>query len=378
MKIVLLIRSLNYGGAERQLILLAKGLRERGHQVSVAVFYQALTGQKALENELSQSGIEQVCLNKRGRYDLVEFFVRLLLFLKRKKPDVLYSYMGGSNLFAGLTGWLTGRKLARRIVIGIRASELNYSDYGCAARVERCLEILFSRGADALISNSEAGLQAVRNDGISIPDMRVVPNGVNCELFFPDSEARKRERVNLGLGSDEVLVGTLARLDPMKGHEQFFQAAKLVSERLPAAKFLCVGGGSREYETKLRRIASELLPPKKLIWVDRRSDIRSVINALDILVSSSIYGEGFSNVIAEAMACAVPCVVTNAGDSAKIVADCGIVVGRGKIQELADAICWLALHDRSSLGQRACERVRANFDVQSMIQKTEEVLCLKA
>jgi glycosyltransferase involved in cell wall biosynthesis len=108
----------------------------------------------------------------------------------------------------------------------------------------------------------------------------------------------------------------------------------------------------------------------------RREDMPRVMAALDVLVSSSSYGEAFPNVLGEAMACEVPCVTTDVGDSSMIVADTGIVVAVDDMASLADGVLLLLempTKERRMLGQRARQRVEAEFSIQSVVARYESV-----
>src|SRR5215510_743162 len=94
MKIVFLARSLDYGGAERQLVIIAKGLRERGHSVTVALFYSG----GPLESELREAGIRLQPLYKTGRWDVLAFLIRLIRLIAHERPDVVHGYLGMPNI----------------------------------------------------------------------------------------------------------------------------------------------------------------------------------------------------------------------------------------------------------------------------------------
>ena len=126
--ILFLVRSLDRGGAERQLIVLAKGLASRGHAVSVAVFY----GGGVYENELAEAGIRVINLGKTGRWNILLFLNRLMRLLRKERPTVLHSYLGVPNILAAaLKPLLPGT----RIVWGVRASNVDLSHYDWLLRL---------------------------------------------------------------------------------------------------------------------------------------------------------------------------------------------------------------------------------------------------
>jgi glycosyltransferase involved in cell wall biosynthesis len=190
---------------------------------------------------------------------------------------------------------------------------------------------------------------------------------------------RNAARSELGFDDTEKVIGIVGALSPVKDHGTFLEAAALLSIRLPSARFLCVGGeepGMEHYALAIRHRASELGLKGIVQWLGDRSDVPRLIATLDLLTSSS-KTEGSSNVIAEGMACGVPCVVTNVGDSADIVGDTGIVVRPEQPKALADA--WvrtlaLSAEDRRSIGARARRRVEKCFSADRMVDKTLRVL----
>lgn len=366
---VLLIRSLDIGGAERQLVALAKGLHNRGVNVRVLTFYPG----GALRPELETAGVPVEDLGKNGRWDVMGFFCRLVRRLCALRLDVLYSFLPGANVLAVAVRPFLGRT---RIVWGVRASKMDLDRYDGLARLLARAEARLSRFADAIIANSRAGLEYHARLGFPCERMQVIENGIDIERFMFDPADRTRLRAEWGVAEDEILVGVAARLDPMKGLETFIDAAALAACAHRALRFVCVGGGEDRYAEVLRERVQARGLGDRLIWADARQDMPAVYSAFDI-ASSSSFGEGFSNAIAEAMACERPCVVTDVGDSAHIVGDTGRVVPARDAAALARA--WLALAEipkteREALGRKARRRVVEKFSVNRMVDRTWKVL----
>ena len=145
------------------------------------------------------------------------------------------------------------------------------------------------------------------------------------------------------MGPKETLIGISARLDPVKDHAGFLKAASMMAAGHDGVKFVCIGGGDPALAKSLKEQAQGLGLAGKVVWAGECRDMPAAYSALDINTSSSL-SEGFSNAIGEAMACGVPCVVTDVGDSAHIVGDTGEVAAPGRPEELAGA--WEALLDR--------------------------------
>lgn len=369
--ILFLARSLDRGGAERQLVVLANGLARRGHAVAVAVFF----GGGAYESELAGTGVRVIHLGKKDRWDILPFLYRLVRLLRKERPAVLHSYLGVPNiLVAALKPLLSGT----RIVWGVRASNMDLARYDWLSRLAYVLERRLARFAHCIIANSRAGKHHAIANGFPADRIVVIPNGIDTDCFRPNPEGRRRVRAEWGLGDHEILVGLIGRLDPMKDHPVFLEAASNIARVRRDVRFVCVGGGPADYAEALKQHAATLGLTNQLIWVGARDDMPAVYSALDI-ASSSSYGEGFSNTIAEAMACGVPCVVTDVGDSALIVGDAGSVVPPGDYNALAAAIGRLIdrpHEERLELGEVCRARVVSKFGIDRLIQRTEEALGL--
>ncbi|MBI5522736.1 MAG: glycosyltransferase [Desulfarculus sp.] len=370
MNIALLIRSLELGGAERQLSLLARGLLERGHQVRVLVFY----GGGPLEADLSSAGVPVVDLAKAGRWDLAGVAMRLRAWLRRERPQVLYSFLDTPNLLAA---WLRPLCPGLQVVWGVRASDMDLSRYDWFARLSHGLLGLSARGAAAIIANSRSGAAILERQGWPAGKLRVIPNGIDVAHFHPDPQAGARVRAQWGVAPAAPLLGLVARLDPMKDHLTFLKAAALVLKEQPQARFVCVGGGPRPYTLALAEQARALGLGQALVWAGSRQDMPAVYNALEICVLSSAFGEGLPNAVAEAMATAKPCVVTAVGDAPWLLGRPELVAPIGDAAGLAGrCLELLALPpaDLARLGQEMRQRVRDEFSLERMVELTEGVL----
>ncbi len=365
MKIVFLVRSLNYGGAERQLTLLSKGLRQRGHDVVVVVFYSG----GPLEKELVDAQVRVRPLNKRGRWEVFGFLIRLIQVLREERPDILHGYLHDANLMTMIPKFLT---LCTKVVWGVRCSHIDLRQYDWLAWVEFKVNCWLSILPDAIIANSHVGRDYHLALGYPAEKTVVIPNGIDTERFRPNPLARRRIREEWGIKEQEELIGLVGRLDPMKDHPVFIEAAALLAKRRSEIRFVCVGGGPDEYRAELQRHAKQLGLEDRLLWVGIREDMPAVYTALDIAVSSS-YGEGFANVIGEAMACGVPCVVTNVGDSARVVADLGEVVPPKDPAALRDAIERL-LDQKPHTPAQVRLRIVEGLSAEAMVVNTERVL----
>lgn len=366
---VLLIRSLGVGGAERQLVVLARALHARDVDVRVLTFYPA----GALRPELEAAGVPVEDLGKGGRWDVLPFLWRLWRRLCALRPDVLYSWMPMANVLAAIVGPMAS---VPHIVWGVRASNLDADRYDWLHRVEQSLARRLARRADAIICNAEAGRHWHEALGYPRERMVVIENGIDTERFHFDAHARARLRKEWGIADHEHLIGLIARIDPMKDHDTFLRAAALLAQRRSDVRFVCVGDGPESELARLQGLAHTLGVDGRLLWLGRRADVAQVLSAMDI-ASSSSYGEGFSNAIGEAMACSRICVVTDVGDSRRIVGETGFVVSPRDPEALArgwDAALALPPEQRTERERVARRRVEEQFSVERMAVRTEQML----
>jgi glycosyltransferase involved in cell wall biosynthesis len=261
-----------------------------------------------------------------------------------------------------------------KVVWSIQASNMDLKRYDWFARMNFRLQRWASHFADLIVSNSEAGREYHVALGFSPQKFIVIQNGTDIEHFRPDTESRNRIRAEWGIADRAVLIGVVARLDPMKDHPTFLKAAAMLSAADHDLRFVCVGGGPQDYVSSLRQLANNYGIADRVIWAGAREDMPAVYNALDIACSSSAFGEGLPNVICEAMACDVPCVVTDVGDSALLVGNTGIVVPPNDPQALAEGLSECL--NQMALGQprNPRSRIEERFGISQLKNDTEKVL----
>ncbi len=367
--IFFLIRSLNIGGTERQLIELVKGLDSNHFDITVGLFYN----EGALIEEIkSMPWIHVVSLNKSGRWDIIRFVLRFIKLLKSLQPDILYSFLPDANIAGLIAGRLSGVK---RVVWGVRASNMDVSRYDWLARTSLRLSAFLSKFPDAIIVNSHAGKEFHRGIGYSTNRMMVIPNGICTDRFKPDYSAGLKVRDEWGIDEETITIGLIGRFDPMKDHATFLRAVKIFNQEGCSVRFVCIGDGKGPCKSEIHSLCRTLGLNGSLIWAGEMEDMPSVYNAIDIVTSSSI-SEGFPNVIGEAMACGVHCVVTDVGDSAIIVGETGVIVNPEDPQALADG--WASmlkrLNDKSYLIKKmARARIVSHYNSEIFIQKASKM-----
>ena len=363
--IIFLIRALDLGGAQRQLVELAAGLHGMGWKVHVMTFY----GGGALEPDLEKVGVALTCLNKRSRWDVAGFLWRSIKAIRNAQSDIVHGYLDVANILLTV---LRPIYPCVRVVWGVRSSNMDLTKYGVLAQCVYRVSVVLSRFADLIICNSEAGRAYCAARGYREERLIVIPNGVDVRAFRPDPRARQEVRQEWGISADSELVGLVARLDPMKDHPNFLRAAAQVLAARSQVRFVCVGTGPAGYLSRLKKDAADLGIAGRMIWAGERQDMWRVYNALDLAVSSSL-SEGTSNAIAEAMATGVACVATDVGDSRYLVGELGIVCLPGDSVALAQAILR-ALADIPTHAAAIRQRMILNFSSEALVTRTVERL----
>jgi glycosyltransferase involved in cell wall biosynthesis len=308
-------------------------------------------------------------LNKHGRYDFVSLAIRLRSLCRKLGPDILHTWMVDPNVAGSL---LKSVLPVRSLVWDVRASNMDTAAYGWFPRLMFLASSRLVCAADVIVTNSEAGSRFHAARGYPTTKMRTISNGIDTSVFQPGDTATLRE--SWGAARDDLLVGLIARLDPMKDHPTFIRAAAIAARQQARFRFVLVGDGPEDYRAELAALAEKEGVTSQLLWAGTHDNMPAVHSALDISCSASAWGEGFSNSLAESMACGVPCVATDVGDARRMIEDCGWIVPPGEPSALAHALLeasGVGDQARKTMGARAMARIRDNFSVEAMLDSYE-------
>ena len=367
-KIVLLIRSLNIGGAEVQLANLAGGLSNRGLDLRVVVFYDG----GLLEARLEELGVTVVSLKKKGRWDFIVFGYKFLRFVYIFRPDIIYSFLTGPNL-CSVIGKLAYPKA--KIFWGARASvpdqTLRSGDIfvDIAFRLSKQLSAI----PEKIILNSNSSLDYHVKTGFEKKKLVVIPNGIDLSRYRYSPEDGHAIRLSWGLRQDAFLIGVVGRLDPIKGHDTFLQAARRFVDKHHKVQFVIVGSGETSYKNRLKVLENTMRLEDCLLWIDETDELTGIYNALNIYTLTS-RSESFPNTLCEAMACGTPCVTSDVGDCRSIVGDTGIIVKAGDVGGLVSA--WEAIYLRQDSRhykkpcQNSISRISTHYSLEKMVEQS--------
>lgn len=369
LRILFVVRCLEIGGAERQLVENIRHLDPSRYACKVVSLYPGGPFRGELE---ALPHVMVADLGKTGRWDWTGVLWRAWRLVRAEQPDVL---VGAFDVAHQLTAVL-GRALGLPTAWLVANAFMDFSLYdwlpGVLDRVSRRL-VAWPR---LVVFNSEAGARYYLSRGFTPRAHVVIPNPFDTRRFAPDPATGARVRREWGIEEETPVIGIVARLDPIKDHASFLEAAAGVAAAMPAARFVCVGNGEPVYTASLKTRATALGLDSRLLWAGARHDMPAVYNALDVNVLCSI-GEGMPNVLGEAMACGTPCVVTDAGDSALVVGDTGRVVPVRAPRELAAAMIELAgapPAERHARALQARQRIVERYDAHACASRLGDAL----
>jgi len=318
-------------------------------------------------------GISVTTLGMKRGFPDPRGLARIVELFNKRRPHIVQTWMYHADLLGGIAAKLAGRV---PVIWGVHHTDLSPDgNKNLTILTAKICARLSTTIPSRIFCCSVATAKAHEAIGYDANRLIVIPNGYDTEIFRPDHDARISVRAELGLSNEMILIGLVGRVHQQKDHRNFIDAAKLLSSQYEGVHFLLCGYGTEYQKSELNSWIDDAKLRDRFHLLGQRDDMPRIYAALDIGGISS-YGEAFPNVVAEAMACGVPCVVTDVGDSSIIVEDTGIVVPPKDSAALAAG--WAKLVDlgqdnRIRLGAAARQRIVENYSLASVTGKYEEM-----
>lgn len=365
-----IITGLDDGGAEAALYRLSS-FDEKSILVVISLADKGKYG-----DLLKDAGIPVYCLNMpKGRLSFYGIY-KLWRLINEVKPDVVQTWMYHADLIGGVVARIAG---ISAVCWGIHHTDMHPAKTKFTTRfvVRLCAKVSGFLPAK-IVCCAHKSLQVHQQLGYPAEKCVVIPNGYDLGRFRQDEVARLRVRSELYVDNNMPLLGMVARFDPQKDHPNLLKALWILKNNGLEFRCVLVGNGLTEINLDLSVLICKYELDDRVLLLGARDDIPDLMNALDINVLSSAYGEAFPNVLAEAMACGTPCVTTDVGDASVIVDDTGWIVPIQNGQALADALaeCIQMLRDRSVWvvrQQRCRSRIVENFSIEKTVQAYQQV-----
>jgi glycosyltransferase involved in cell wall biosynthesis len=367
-RIVHIITGLERGGAESVLYRLIGATRDAWDIGVISLTDEGFYGQR-----LRALGVSVRCCRMHAPGGAIAGFLRLLRDLRGARPDVVQTWMYHADLLGGVAARLAG---CRAVLWGIRNLTFQRGRRSWTARAAARLCALLSRTVPvAIVSCSAAAAVEHRRRGYDGGRMQVIPNGYDCTRLRVDRAAGARLREGWGLQPTQFLIGMVARWDPLKDHANLLAALEPLMREHPGVRCVLVGAGMDAANRALHALLQRHALQSRVVLAGACDDIAAVMNALDLHVLCS-RSEAFPNVVAEAMACGTPCVVTDVGDAAAIVGEQGWCVAPADPQALhaalRSAIERLAGDGGESLRTACRQRIERCFGQEQMVAAYED------
>lgn len=361
--VVHIISGLGHGGAETVLHRLLTAPTQQDRHCVISMGDEGIFGPR-----LRAAGIAVHTLDMKTPMGAIKGLWRMHQLLRSLKPDVVQTWMYHADLIGGLVARLAGIKA---VSWGIRNSG---ADLHKSSRSAKALSWLCAHTSrlipGVIVACADNASQRHQMWGYRADRMLVIPNGYDLSLWQPDSDARAAVRAEWGWPDDVPVIGSVARWNPLKDHANLLAAFALSVKRDPSLRCVLIGHGMEASNPELMSLINRYGIGDKVKLLGRRDDVPRLMNGLDIHVLSS-RAEGFPNVVAEAMASGVACVVTDVGDAARIVGDAGWVVPPQNSAALSEgideAVAQLGTQALQARVQAGRERVGRLFSLETMV-----------
>ena len=363
-RIAHLITTLEYGGAENMLFKLASGIAlNPGYQQMVI----SLTGKGVFGPLLEKQGIVVYAVGLQAQSSDWLKIIRMIIKISRFQPHILQTWLYHADLLGTLVTRITRKA---KLIWNVRCSDMVLKEYARTTKlIFKTLQRLSGLPV-AVCANSKAGILHHIQQGYHPKKWVWIPNGFDTDRFKP-LPSKSSLKADLGIPSTALIIGMVARFDPMKGFNTFFQAASRTQRKHNHVHFVLIGNQVDFGNPYLYRLVEKHQLTDNVHLLGRRDDVYRIYPQMDVFTLTSSFGEGFPNVIGEAMACGVPCVATDVGDSKLIIGETGIIVPARDPQKLSGA--WISLLNmddkkRVELGLTARQRIIKHYHLE-MIQK---------
>ncbi|MEA3053678.1 MAG: hypothetical protein QOG72_2581 [Sphingomonadales bacterium] len=366
MRILHIMPDLNPGGAE---LMMKRLIEEHLGDPRLEHRVISLRGLGAVGPALQALDVHVEALDLKSTLRLPAKLLQLARRIRIVKPDIVQTWMYHSDLIGGLAARLAG---VRRIIWGVRVADIS-PDMGVARNtfwIRRVCARLSRHVPTRIVYVCHSARPPHERLGYDPGKGLVIPNGyvVPPEGAEPGERPLRRE---LGLPPGALLIGSAGRNSPQKDYHGFVAAAAIVAAQVPEAHFAIMGREVDWDDPELARRVRETGHAERFHLLGERRDIGDCLAALDIFCLNSIQ-EGFPNVVAEAMAAGIPCVVTDVGDAALLVGDTGTVIEPRQPAQLAAALLALATAEapqRRDLGRRARRRIEEHFSIAAVAEQ---------
>lgn len=358
------VHGFGLGGMENGIVNLINGMDSNIFDFSICCLSKS--GEAA--KRIKRNDVEIFELHKKDGHD---FFLwgKLSRLFQKEKVQIVHTHNWGT-LFDGVIG----AKIARVPIIVHSEHGLWYEDILHIKKRKLLTQKLIFNFIDQITTVcKDLERTLIKLTGIKEEKVICIPNGVKLQRFDVEIDKGSKRR-EIGIQENDIVVGIIGSLDPIKDHKTFLYAGVEIIKEFPNAKFLIIGDGSLKEE--LLSLSEKIGLGKRVLFLGQRDDIPEILKIMDVFISSSLR-EGMSNTILEAMAVGLPVIATKVGGTPEIVVDgkTGFLVCPANPKELAEGIIKVLKNPQQAknMGKAGQEKVRENFSLNKMIKSYENL-----
>lgn len=367
LKVLHVITALNFGGAETMLAKLLE--QENASGIAVASSVLSIMPPGRMGERIRNTGVPLATTGVNGPASIARGLARIWTWARQTRPDLVVGWMYHGQLAATLAAAMCRPNAP--FIWNVRHSVDDLRQEKKSTQLVLRLAARLSKRPSAIIYNSHAAAVQYRKIGYCPEREIVIPNGFDCELFQPNATARPRLLQTFGIDGRALVVGMVARSHPMKDPATLVRAVLDARQAGTDIHLLIAGTDMHRPTPEVAQLVAQL-PADRVTLSDHRADTKHLLPGLDVLALPSAWGEGFPNVVGEAMASGVPCVVTDVGDSGFVVGDTGLVVPPRNPIALSQALQHVAAlgpEGRARLGWAARDRILDHFSLHGVTRQ---------
>lgn len=364
MKILQLISSVGFFGAENVLIELSKKLCSSKYNFCIGTINNHSNPHIEVTKEALKNNLTYKIFDCRGKFD-IKTISKIRKYIKENKIDIIHSHGYKSNIY----GFFASVNLDIQRI----ATCHNWLGNNMKMKLYEYLDKLVLNRFNKVVAVSDTLKDEILSSGIPKNKVVVINNGIDTNRF-QSQNCKSQTKALLGIQENEKVIGTIGRLTPEKGQLYLLKAFKMANSKLPNTKLLIIGDGPLRRSLELEATGLELRD--NVIFTGIRNDIPEILNIMDVFVLSSL-NEGLPMALLEAMAAQIPSIATNVGAISKVIDNgySGLLVEAMDVIKLTDTMVNL-LTDKDSadyLAKNAYATVKSNFSSENMAKEYAEI-----
>lgn len=358
-KIIHVLIGLDVGGAETMLKRLVLGSLDDAEFEHIVI---SLTDVGIIGEEIVRHGGSVYALGLKSFIDLPRAFFSLSKLFKKLNPDVVHAWMYHAAILSGVVGKILSVPV---IVWGIRNCEIPQKGFSVSVFLVKLCSFFSGTIPNCIAYCADSARVHHESFGYSASNSVVINNGYSLDLLKSDDQVRKSIRSRYNFKDSDIVIGIVGRYCLLKDYKTFICAASQILAHVENVKILMVGRGIDQFNAEIGELLEMTGQKNRYVLAGEQRNAVEYYSAMDIFCLSSI-SEGFPNVVCEAMAMELPCVVTDVGDCRRIVESTGIVVPPASIEDLTIGLMKFVSMDvnaRKEIGKRSRHLIESRYSL---------------